>query len=532
MRRTLETQLAGGIYRAGPGQGVLAMDSAVNFFYGLKQAGREDFFSHPAFRDYIESTLRMISPEGTLPLFGDTSLDQSARLGMLFLKTADHLPEDTARQCTAACERYRDYGRLRASGWRRLIQTAWSRITAYYENPFILLQHQHTVDTSDLPSGSAVIGNGQTAVLRTGNAPDSLYLAMNAPKSGPDYPRRDILTFDLYAYGSLLLHGAGYPGKDHPQIRETEKTSACNSITMNGESQAAVRSSGVETFLLNRPLFDYVRASADRTYNYGQVQRDVVMVRPEENRPGYFLLIDTIRTGNPGTSVQWHLHGSDKLASGVGQGGRWAGLTFESSGRSPGRVNLEVAFPTGFMGDQSTESGVLFSETPSLNRESKSITIAWAGSRRFVTLLFPYTDETVPGMENFDRNSGRIGDTDWISTGSLDSTLNVGPLAHKSELTVVRDRGLGFPAILMVSGIDIQFGPHSLRSTKPLTVSLDGLRGGIANPRPGTLVEILSPAIRPGDVFLLDNITLKAVENGKLTIELQDTGEHDFRPGD
>ena len=298
---------------------------------------------------------------------------------------------------------------------------------------------------------------------------------------------------------------------------------------MNNESQSGTRSSGIETALLNRPVFDYIRASADKTYNYGQVQRDVVMVRPEKDHPAYFLLVDSVQVSHPATSVQWRLHGSENLVSGVGQTVRWTGPAFDPSLWRPDRVNLEVSFPTGFMGTQATESGTLFSRTPSLNRKSKGISIEWFGSRRFAAMLFPYTTATAPETRTLGNNSGRIGKTDWISTGDLASRLTAGPLVHVSELTVVRDRAQGFPALLMVSGTEFRFGPHSLTGTKPLTVSMDGLRGGIVNLRPDTQVEIRSPAIKQGDAFTLDEQTLTAGESGVLKIRLPDRGEHNFQ---
>jgi hypothetical protein len=529
IRKTLETQLTGGLYREGPGQGGIAMDSAVNLFYGLKHSKRTDYYRHPSFREYIQATLRMLSPVGTLPLFGDTNLDQPAGLSMFFIKTANQLTEEEERRCMAAYQRYWDYGQYRANGWMRRMLPALQPAATYYENPYALLQYTRSIAPGSLPSSSAVLGNGQAGILRTGSAPDDLYLALNAPKSNPDDSRRDILTFDFYAYRSLLLHGAGFPGKSHSRYREIQQTALSNSVTLNNESQPGTRSSGIEASLLNRPVFDYIRASADKTYDYGQVQRDVIMVRPEKDHPAYFLLVDAIRVGNPATPVQWRLHGSEDLASGVGQTARWTGVPFSPARWRPGRVNLEVTFPTGFMGYQTTESGTLYSRTPSLNRKSKGLTIEWIGSRRFVTMLYPYNAGTVPEIQALGPNSGRIGETDWVSTGNLDSRLTAGPLVHTSELTVVRDRTRHFPALLMISGIEFQLDIHSLSSTKPLTVSLDGLRGGLVNSRPDTRVDIHSPEIETGDAFLLDGQPVFAHQPGSLMLQLQDPGEHNFR---
>lgn len=181
------------------------------------------------------------------------------------------------------------------------------------------------------------------------------------------------------------------------------------------------------------------------------------------------------------------------------------------------------------MGIQTTTSGTLYSQTPSLNRESRGITIEWPGSRQFVTSLFPYISGDPPEIKPLGGGSGRIGDTDWISAGDPEVRITAGPLSHVSDLTVLRDRGKNFPAVLVISGIEFHFGPYSFTGNKPLTASLDGLEGIWLTSRPDTLVEIHSPDILPGDSFILDDRTVIADKSGELEFQLQKPGEHSFR---
>ncbi|MBN2243308.1 MAG: heparinase II/III family protein [Acidobacteria bacterium] len=529
MRRTLESQFTRGLHRWGPGPGCMAMDSAVNLFDWLKRAQRSDYYAYPALREYIRSALDMISPVGTLPLFGDTNLDQSSELSMLFLKTANQLPPEEESACVAAHRRYWQYNTHRAGGLKRWILPSLEPFKAYYRNPYAMLQYAKPASGGRLPSASAVLGSGQAAILRSGGSADDLYLAINAPTSNPPSSGRDILTFDFYAYRALLLHGAGSQEKNNFHRAETERTAAGNSVTMNNESQAGTKSSGIGTALLNRPVFDYVRASADKTYDYGKFTREVVLVRPEKGRPGYFLLVDTVSVSNPETTIQWHLHGSGDLASGVGQQTRWTAFPFSASRTRSGSVALEVSFPTGFMGNLTTGSGTLYSRTPSLNRESRGISIEWAGSRRFVASLFPYISDNPPEIKQLSSRTGRIGIADWVSIGERKLRITAGPLTHVSDLTVVRDRGGDFPALLIISGIEFRFGAHSLAGIKPFTASLDGLRGVWVNSRPDTLVEIRSPDIKAGDSFILGGGTVTASHSGLLTVRLESPGEHHFR---
>ena len=328
MDKTLETQLVGGLHQSGPGPGSAAMDSAVNFFYGLKNAGRADYYSHVSFRKYLDTTLQMLSPVGTLPLFGDTSLDQSARLSAFFLKTANQLPDETGRQCIAAYNRYWAHGRYHAGGWIKWILPPLQSAMMFFKNPYLLLQYTREISPSFLRSPSAILGDGQLAVLRTGEGPDSAYLALNMTRS--NYAtHKDILTFDMYAYRSLLLNGPGFPGTEHPGYRESAQTAASNSITLNGEDQSATRCTGIESSLINQPTFDYLQALADKTYDYGHVRRDIIMARPEKDHPVYFLLFDDVFVSDHATTVQWYLHGRGKLATGIAQISRWTAAGFD-----------------------------------------------------------------------------------------------------------------------------------------------------------------------------------------------------------
>jgi hypothetical protein len=529
MDKILAHQLVEGLHLSGPGPGSDAMDSAINLFFGLKNAGLADFYSNTAFRKYIDTTLQMLSPVGTLPLFGDTDLDQSARLSAVFLKAADQLPDEEGRQCVTAFNRYWQHGRFHAGGWAKWILPLIQSTMMVFENPYILLQYTRALPPSALRSSSAIMGDGQSAVLRTDGSPDAAYLALNMSRSSAS-AHRDILTFDLYAHRCLLLHGPGFPGLEHADYPESTRTAASNSITFNGEDQAATQCTGIESSLLNQPIFDFVRALADRTYDYGQVKRDIIMVRSDGGRRPYFLLFDDVFVSDRGTTVQWNLHGSGRLTAGIAQSSHWTAADFDPPKLRPDRTILDAAYPVGALEKISRKTGVLYSRLSFLNQISESSVIEWTGSRRFCSVLTPRE----PGnaqvkIDVLGKNSFRIDSTDWVSLGRLDSKVGIGQLMHISEYTVVRDRQRSFPALLMVSGLECRFGLHSLTSSKPVTVSMKGLHGGFVNPRPDTRIEIHTPLIKKGDRFLLDDQSIAAADSGMLVLVLAYPGEHSLR---
>ncbi len=529
LHKNLNTQLVDGIHLSGPGPGNSALETAVNFFYALKQAGRVNYYDHPAFRQYVRATLQMLSPVGTLPLFGNTNLDQSARLSAFFLKVANHLPEEIGQQCAAAYDLYWASGRYHDEGLIKWILAIFQPMAFFFENPYLLFQYDQAKMPTALPSESVILGNGQAAILRTGSNLDSAYLALNTPRSTLNIVHRDAMAFDLYAYQALLLHGPGFPGRDHPDYRETTETSAANSITLYEESQARTQCSGIVSALLNQPLFDYVRVLADNTYDYGQVQRDVMMVRPDKDNPAYFILIDEVFVSDPQTTVQWYLHGRGKLSTSIDQISRWKCTAFTPPGWSSQYVSLE-AYSLDRPGELRSKKGVLYSKNSFRNLDSETLIIDWTGSKRFCTVLFPHrSGQAGPKIEIPEGGESiHVGATDWACLGSPGLLRTVGPLTHASEYTIVRSQKNSFPSLLMIFGFEFRFGPHSIISTKPISISMDGLRGGLENVYADTRIEIHSPEIRAGDRFFLDGELIQATESGTLVLMLGKSGEHMF----
>ena len=174
---------------------------------------------------------------------------------------------------------------------------------------------------------------------------------------------------------------------------------------------------------------------------------------------------------------------------------------------------------------------MLYFESPLNNQKSQTLIMEWSVSSRFCTALVPRTAamlETaftpVPDLD-----SCRIGITDWISLGTPETRIRAGGFHHVSEYVVVRVRGSGFPALLMIGGTEFGMGDHSLVSTKPVFVSLDGIQGSLLNFRPETRVELRSPEIGSGNRYQLDDNDIIPSGDGKLVLLLNETGEHHLR---
>ncbi len=523
----LDNQVTGGLHREGPGPGAEAFDSAADFFEALKHAGGKDYCATQAFQEYVSATLAMTSPLGTLPLFEGTGLDHAIHYVPFLLKAANHVPHDVASQCVAAYEAYWRTGRYSTRGLSK-IQADLTRPERFFlSDPFTMLEYEEPEPRGTLPSESAVFAHGQGAILRAGRGADSVYLALNARRTPQTQPARDALAFEVYAYNGLLAHGPGVPRPGHKAFALAHQTSSANCITFNRAGQSGTQSAGVAAALLNQPRFDYVRALADRAYDQGQFQRDIVLVRPDRDHPAYFLIIDEVHAIDPQTTMQWYLHGMGDLDIGLNHLARWTGIAFEPPVLRSAKLFL-TAYPVGMNGTMRPEPGTLYFENPGDNQESQTLVMEWKGSSRFCTVLAPRTaamqEMGFAPLANLD--SCRIGITDWISLGTPETRVRAGSFRHVSEYVAVRERGTHFPGLLMVGGTEFVFGPHSVASSKPLFVSLDGIRGSLMNFRPDTEVELRSPEIEQGKLYQLDSGPIEPAGPGRLVLRLIEPGEH------
>jgi hypothetical protein len=323
-----------------------------------------------------------------------------------------------------------------------------------------------------------------------------------------------------------MLHGPGSPLKKGKEPRAF----VSNTMTFNNDNQSGNRSTGVTSALLNQPLFDQMRALADRVYDYGQVRRNIVMVRPEKGFPAYFIILDDVSSNSPETTAQWRIHGRGETTAGLDGMTRWSSPPLAPPRWREKPSILEVAHPIGVTETHSVASGTLHSRFSSLNQPAQTALVEWFGSGQLCSIMIPRKEtEAPPKVEARGEYACLIGGTDWFSFGDTGRRITAGLFEHVSEYSLVRERGQGFPAMLMAFGVNCSFGKHSLSSNKPITASLDGLRGGMRNERPQTRVELRSPAIRAGARFLLDDQAITAQKAGILSFTLEEPGEHSFR---
>jgi hypothetical protein len=340
-------------------------------------------------------------------------------------------------------------------------------------------------------------------VLRSGPGPEDLYLSIGVLAPDPERPVHDVLGFDLFGRGAMVLHGSGYPAAGSGDLPAAGRSTGRNTITIGERSQGVARSAGITSFVINQPLFDFVQASADRSYENAQVRRDIVMVRPEEGHAGYVILVDDIQPLQQDVAVVWQLFSRGALSLGFVQNHQWVVKSFVPGSRD---VMLSVFLP-GNPGQARSVAGRLYSGDAGRSVPTSGLVVENTGRRRIVAVLAPRVarDPEPRVVPVGSGGAAQIQDSDWISLGNAGVRQTTGPLQHVSEFVVARERAGGFPALFMCSGTEFRMGPHSLSASRPVTLSTDGIRGTIVTTIPGTTIEIRTPVIPAPLVLKLEN---------------------------
>jgi hypothetical protein len=144
-------------------------------------------------------------------------------------------------------------------------------------------------------------------VIRSGwdtEAHSLIFDHQKQPWGGHAYPGR--LSFDLFANGVALAVNPGSTASySMPQYRNwCHQTVSHNTVLVNGHSQARPHTANLETWHSGNRM-TFVSAST-RTYEESDGvihQRCLVAVRGE-----YYLIVDWLRGGTPGTPLTWLLH--------------------------------------------------------------------------------------------------------------------------------------------------------------------------------------------------------------------------------
>lgn len=224
--------------------------------------------------------LALTKPDGTLPLFGDSALQDTylrfsaARAGCIFLKQG---------------------------GAAAIVP---DQATCWLLGPHRVAAEQHAPESHDLTSRA--FPDGGYYVMRSGNDADELYLAFDCGPFGmkamPNHGHADALNLELFAYGQTLLVDPGFYGTSFGETWRNyfRGTRAHNTVVVDELDQSEL----IDVRRVYRParatLLDWV-SSAEFDFVDGAHNGYERLAEPITHRrqilfikPFYWIIVDTL----------------------------------------------------------------------------------------------------------------------------------------------------------------------------------------------------------------------------------------------
>jgi len=227
---------------------------------------------------------------------------------------------------------------------------------------------------------------------------DNVHLMLrSSPYGSYSHSHASQNAFIINAFGEALAISSGYYqryGSPH-HAGWTWETKAHCSVLVDGEGQVkrSKASKGKIADFCN--VDDFAYAAGDATAAYGgrldQFTRAVTFVRPGAQLPGYFVMIDELRSADAHT-YQWLLHARSQMA--IDEGSRTVTV-------AEGDARLQVRFlePNELAISQTDEFDVAPLGDAANQWHVQASTAAKRPFARFVTLLVPHRADEEPAFE-------------------------------------------------------------------------------------------------------------------------------------
>lgn len=203
--------------------------------------------------------------------------------------------------------------------------------------------------------------------------------------------------FIVNAFGEALAISSGYYqryGSPHHAGWTWETKAHCSVLVDNeGQVKRSKASQGRIVDFSNVDEFAYAAGEASAAYGgrLGEFIRAVTFVRPNHGRPGYFVMIDELRSAEPHT-YQWLLHARSEMS--VDEAGRQVTI-------SEGDARLEVQFlwPDELALTQTNQFDVAPLNDAANQWHAQASTTEKRPFARFITLLLPHKADSRPQIE-------------------------------------------------------------------------------------------------------------------------------------
>lgn len=361
--------------------------------------------------------------------------------------------------------------------------------------------------------------------------PDSLAAHLWSARTSGSHSHHDANAVHLYAYGRNVLRNSGYCGSgegidatfDWDWVHATAEAS--NTAVLAGAEHTGPEGGGLVDGLVGGTV-EFASASSGPALAGGEHRRELLLVHGDAEQPGYFALLDELRSDAAGVEARLFLHPDSASVTTVAAGERYA-WTIGSGGAA---VALDVFLATPPLTAELRDGGLCaFDGNEYVARYLRSAHSTGAERAvRALTVLFP--SDAAHAMPQLAREGGAgfsgarvsgASTTDHLFESAGTGLHTVGPESFRARGAWYRERGGRITGYLLVRGrafASARATALSFASTEDLSALVEGSVLRVHSS--GARVTVEDPALL-GSSFANEAGTVLSAAPGRVEIELE-----------
>ena len=239
-----------------------AVNEILMFIVGLKRRGGFNFFEDPQIIATLQFFAETLSPIGLANLYEDCTYSSRVHENILIgaAQLNDTNPTlasnfqyiwEQRQNISTNYVLANDYAYIKGD------YPSFIRITCYDVND--------TINATAYTSRKEIWKESDMAFLRSADIPEALFMSFSCKSYRQSHTHLDENSFELWAYGALLVNNPGYPGWGITGHDWSIRTEASNTLLINGAGQAQLWGEGLSASI-SSPYFSMVIGEANEIY--------------------------------------------------------------------------------------------------------------------------------------------------------------------------------------------------------------------------------------------------------------------------
>ncbi|MHA1358211.1 MAG: heparinase II/III domain-containing protein [Candidatus Helarchaeota archaeon] len=252
----------GGSYE-GYSYNAFAMDEFMNFAIGLKNLGGYNLFNDSQILATFDFMAETLGPLGMPSLYEDCTF--SSRLQEVLLVAAANVNETYPAK--AQNYQYIWEQRQNNSQYQALSATYYTYLNGGWAGFHRLMGYNvnETIKASYLQTRKEIWKDSGMAFLRSADRPDGLFLSFSCKDYGQSHVHFDENSFEIWAFGALIVNNPGYPGWGALYHDWTIGSEASNTLLIENSDQLRETANGLSDSI-SSPYFSMLVGNAEEIY--------------------------------------------------------------------------------------------------------------------------------------------------------------------------------------------------------------------------------------------------------------------------